>query len=144
MEGLKWDRGTSKPKQGSQFRKEAINVEGGTQGVWGVGDSKYHNPAPLCRLTGPKNEVEVIVNNEQVTTLVGSAAQISAVSMVFAKHHNLPFWQLQQRLDFEGSGGIDIPYIGCKFSYKFWVLKIITKIFWCSFKKIVVIQNVFQ
>ena len=32
--------------------------------------------------------------------------------MAFAKHHNFPIWQLQQLLDFEGFGGIDIPYIG--------------------------------
>ena len=112
LEGLKWGRGTFKPKQGSQFREETINVEGGTQGVWGVGDSKYHNPDPLCRLIGPKNEVEVVVNHEQVTALVDSGAQISAVSTAFAKCHNLPIWQLQQLLDFEGFGGVDIPYIG--------------------------------
>ena len=86
-------------------------MEGGTQGVWGVGDSKYHNPDPLCRLIGPKNKVEVVVNHEQVTALVDSGAQISAVAIAFAKCHNLPIWQLQQLLDFEGFGGIDIPYI---------------------------------
>ena len=77
-----------------------------------MGDSKYHNPDPLCRLIGPKNEIEVIVNNEQVTALVDSGAQLSAVSMAFAKCHNLPIWQLQQLLDFERFGGVDIPYIG--------------------------------
>ena len=46
-----------------------------------MGDSTYHNPDPLCRLIGPKNEVEVIVNDEQVTALVDSGAQICAVSM---------------------------------------------------------------
>ena len=88
------------------------NVEGEIQGAWGEGGSKYHNPDPLCRLIGPKKEVEVIVNNEQVTALVDSGAQISAVSMAFVKCHNLPIWQLQQLLDFEGFGGMDIPYIG--------------------------------
>ena len=34
------------------------------------------------------------------------------LSMVFAKHHGLPIWQLQQLLDFEGFGSMDIPYIG--------------------------------
>ena len=62
-------------------------------------------------MIGPKNEVEVIVNEEQVTTLVDSGAQILAVSMAFAKHHGLPIWQLQQLLDFEGFGGVDVPYI---------------------------------
>ena len=52
------------------------------------------------------------MNNEQVTALVDSGAQISAVSMAFVKCHGLPIWQLQQLLDFEGFGGVDIPYIG--------------------------------
>ena len=63
-------------------------------------------------MIGPKNEVKVIVNEQQVTTLVDSGAQISAVSIAFAKHHGLPIWQLQQLLDFEGFWGADIPYIG--------------------------------
>ena len=84
----------------------------GIQGAWGEGGSKYHNPDPLCQLIGPKNEVEVIVNDEQVTALVDSGAQISAVSMAFVKCHNLLIWQLQQLLDFEGFGGMGIPYIG--------------------------------
>ena len=32
--------------------------------------------------------------------------------MAFAKHHGLLIWQLQQLLEFEGFGGVDIPYIG--------------------------------
>ena len=63
-------------------------------------------------MIGPKNEVEVVVNDEQVIALVDSGAQISVVSITFVKHHNLPIWQLQQLLDFEGFGGVDIPYIG--------------------------------
>ena len=41
-----------------------------------------------------------------------SGAQISAISMEFVKRHDLPIFQLQQLLDFEGFGGVDIPYIG--------------------------------
>ena len=41
-----------------------------------------------------------------------SGAQISAISMDFVKRHGLPIIQLQQLLDLEGSGGVDIPYIG--------------------------------
>ena len=87
-------------------------MKGGTLWELGGGGSKYHNPDPLCRLIGPRNEVEVIVNDEQVTALVDFGAQISAVSMAFVKHHGLPIWQLQQLLDFEGFRGLDIPYIG--------------------------------
>ena len=62
----------------------------GDPGYLGEGDSKYHNPDPLCQLIGPKNEVEVIVNDERVTALVDSGVQISAVSMAFVKCNNLP------------------------------------------------------
>ena len=41
-----------------------------------------------------------------------SGAQISAISMEFVKRHDLSIFQLQQPLDFEGFGGVDIPYIG--------------------------------
>ena len=78
----------------------------------GVEGSHYHNPDPLCRLIGPRNEVEVIVNDEQVTALVDSGAQISIISMAFAKCHELLIWQGQQLLDFKGFAGVDIPYIG--------------------------------
>ena len=63
-------------------------------------------------MIGPKNEVEVVINDEWIIALVDSGVQISAVSMAFVKCHNLPIWQLQQLLDFEGFGGVDIPYIG--------------------------------
>ena len=39
-------------------------------------------------------------------------AQILAISMEFIKRHKLPIFQLQQLLDFEGFGGVDIPNIG--------------------------------
>ena len=32
--------------------------------------------------------------------------------MEFVRRHDLPIFQLQQLLDFEGFGGVDIPYIG--------------------------------
>ena len=96
-------------------------------------------------MIGPKNEVEVVVNDEWVTALVDSGAQISAVSMAFVKHHNLPIWQLQQLLDFEGFGGVDISYIGyTQIQLQIPGIKITIRIFWYSFKKIAVIQNKFQ
>ena len=76
--------------------------------------------------------------------MVDSGSQISAVSMAFAKLHNLPIWQLQQLLDFKGFGGVDIPYIGYTQiqlqipgvkNYHKYILVFIQK---------VVIQNMFQ
>ena len=82
------------------------------EGTKGEEESRYHNPDLLHRLTGPRNEINVVVNEEPVKGLVDSGAQISAISMQFVKRHNLPIFQLQQLLDFEGFGGVDIPYIG--------------------------------
>ena len=79
LEGLKRDRGTSKPSQGSQPSKKSVREEGTAVEAWGEGESRYHNPEPLCWLIGPRNEVEVIVNDEQVTALVDSGAQISCL-----------------------------------------------------------------
>ena len=112
MEDPKWGWGTSKPRQGFQPDEKSINEGGNTEGAWGEGGFRYHNPDPLCRLIGPQNKVKVIVNDEQVTALVDSGAQISTVSMAFVEHHGLPIWQLQQLLDFEGFGGVEVPYIG--------------------------------
>ena len=81
-------------------------------GTKGGGESRYHNPDPLHRLIGPRNEINAIVNEETVKGLVDSGAQISAISLDFVKRHKLPIFQLQQLLDFEGFGGVDIPYIG--------------------------------
>ena len=82
------------------------------EGTKGRGESRYHNQDLLHRLIGPRNEINVVVNEEPVKGLVDSGAQISAISMGFVKRHGLPIYQLQQLLDFEGFGGVDIPYIG--------------------------------
>ena len=82
------------------------------KGTKGAGESRYHNPDLLHRLIGPRNEINIVVDEELVKGLVNSGAQISAISMEFVKRHNLPIFQLQQLLDFEGFGGVDIPYIG--------------------------------
>ena len=82
------------------------------EGIKGEGESRYHNPDPLHQLIGPRNEISVIVSEEPVKGLVDSGAQISAISIEFVKRHDLPIFQLQQLLDFEGFGGVDILCIG--------------------------------
>ena len=83
------------------------------EGIKGGGKSRYHNPDPLHQLIGSRNEINVTINEEPVKGLVDSGAQISAISMEFVKRHDLPIFQLQQLLDFEGFGRVDILYIGC-------------------------------
>ena len=45
-------------------------------------------------------------------SLLDSGAKISAISMEFVKRHDMPTFQLQRLLYFEGFGGVEIPYIG--------------------------------
>ena len=87
-------------------------VNGVIEETKGGGESRYHNPDLLHQLIGPRSKINVVVNEEPVKGLVDSGAQISAISMKFVKRHGLPIFQLQQLLDFEGFGGVDIPYIG--------------------------------
>ena len=55
------------------------------EGTKGGGESTYHNPDPLHRLIGPRNEINIVVNEEPVKGLVDSGAQISDISMEFVK-----------------------------------------------------------
>ena len=88
--GINW-----RALSGSQQGKETVKNEGKEENLgWGAEGSRYDNPDPLCRLIGPRNGVEVIVNDERVIALVESGSQISAISMAFAKCHGLPIWQL--------------------------------------------------
>ena len=49
--------------EGSQLSSMSESRGQGNKGGWGEGGSWYYNPDPLCRLIGPKNEVQVVVND---------------------------------------------------------------------------------
>ena len=106
----KWSRATS--KRGERLQGQQGTVDGVIEGTKGGGGSRHHNLDLLHRLIGPRNEINVVVNEEPVKGLVDTGAQISAISMELVKRHDLPIFQLQQQLDFEGFGGVDIPCTG--------------------------------
>ena len=110
LEEPKQSQATS--KRGERLQGRQQTVDGVIEGTKGGRESRYHNPDLLHQLIGPRNKIHVVVNEELVKGLVDSGAQISAISMEFVKRHDLPIFQLQQLLDFEGLGGVDIPYIG--------------------------------
>ena len=72
----------------------------------------YHNLDPLGRLVGEANESKVIVEGQETRTLLDSGSQLSAISWTWVKKLNLEPKQLQYILQIEGSGGLEVPYLG--------------------------------
>ena len=72
----------------------------------------YHNPYPLGRLVGEANESKVIVEGQEASALLDSGSQLSAISWTWVKKLNLELKQLQSILWIEGSGNLEIPYLG--------------------------------
>ena len=64
------------------------------------------------RLIGPLNESSVSLEGKTITALIDSGAQLSGISHKFAKQLKLKIHHLNTLLDIEGTGGIDVPYLG--------------------------------
>ena len=75
----------------------------------------YHNPDPIARLIGKRNESLIIVDGEEYPGLLDSGAQMSTITITItisqAKKMGLKIQSLESMLDIEGGGGIAIPYI---------------------------------
>ena len=72
----------------------------------------YHNPDPIARLIGIRNESLMIVEEDEYPGLLDSGAQMSTITISQAKNMGLKIQSLENMLDIEGGGGIAIPYIG--------------------------------
>ena len=72
----------------------------------------YHNPDPLGRLVGEVNESKVIVEGQETRALLDSGSQLSSIPWTWVKKLNLEPKQLQSILQIEGSGGLQVPYLG--------------------------------
>ena len=72
----------------------------------------YHNPDPLFRLVGEANETTVLVEGQEARALIDCGSQLSAISLAWVKKLNLKPQQLQSLLQIEGSGGLEVPYLG--------------------------------
>ena len=72
----------------------------------------YHNPDPLFRLVGNANESTAIVEDQEARALLDSGSQLSAISLAWVKKLNLKPQELWSILQIEGSGGLDVPYLG--------------------------------
>ena len=72
----------------------------------------YYNPDPLGRLVGEVNESKVIVEGQETKALLDSGSQLLSISWSWVKKLILEPKQLQSILQIEGSGGLEVPYLG--------------------------------
>ena len=72
----------------------------------------YHNPDPLFQLVGEADESTVMVEGQEARALLDSGSQLSAILLEWVKKLNLKLQQLQSILQIEGSGELEVPYLG--------------------------------
>ena len=72
----------------------------------------YHNPDPSGRLVGEADKSNVIVEGWETRALLDSGSQLLAISWAWVKELNLKPQQFQSILQIEGSGGLEVPYLG--------------------------------
>ena len=72
----------------------------------------YHNPDPLGRLVGEVNESKVIIEGQEMRAFLDTGSQLLSISWTWVKKLNLEPKQLQSILQIEGSGGLEVPYLG--------------------------------
>ena len=72
----------------------------------------YHNLDPLFRLVGEVNETTVLVEGQEASACIDSGTQLSSISLAWVKKLNLKPQQLWYILQIEGSGGLDVHYLG--------------------------------
>ena len=69
----------------------------------------YYNPNPVARLVGPKNETQVIFEGYELTALIDTGAQISAISESLACQAKLEIRDLGGLLTLEQFSGAEAP-----------------------------------
>ena len=73
---------------------------------------RYHNPEPIVRLIGKRNESKIIVDGKEYPGFLDAGAQMSTITISQARKMKHKIKSLDKLLDIEGSGGISVPYIG--------------------------------
>ena len=109
LEGVKWVPGPSRNSRNHPKiqQKQVMKSERFLSEV-----DLYHNLDPLFRLVGEPNESEVFIDDGKVAALIDSWVQLSSISISLAKMLELKVKSLRTILDFEGTVGLTIPYLG--------------------------------
>ena len=70
----------------------------------------YYNPSPWVRILGRANETEI--DGVISKALMDSGAMISMMSKEYCDKHEYEMQPLDPLVPIEGSGGVDVPYLG--------------------------------
>ena len=70
------------------------------------------NPDPIAHLVGHSNEAPVIVDRQEMMSLIDLDSQVSSIGSQFCGDLVLQIQPLGLLLELEGTGGSTIPYLG--------------------------------
>ena len=73
---------------------------------------EYYNPNPWVRIIGRPNETEFEIDGKISKTLMDSGVMISMMSKGYCDEHSYEIQPLDRMVPIEGSGGVDVPYLG--------------------------------
>ena len=92
--------------------KGGININGQLKQAELVTGPDYYYPNPWVRILGRANESEIEIDGEISKALIDSGAIISMMSKEYYDKHEYDIHPLDQLVPIEGSGGVDVPYLG--------------------------------
>ena len=73
---------------------------------------EYYNPNPWVKILGRANETEIEIDGKVSKALIDSGAMISMMSRGYCDKHWYEMQPLDRLVPIEGSGGMDVPYLG--------------------------------
>ena len=73
---------------------------------------EYYNPNPWARILGRANQTEIKIDGVISKALIDSSAMILMMSKGYCDEHWYEIQPLGQLVPIEGSGGVDVPYLG--------------------------------
>ena len=71
----------------------------------------FLNPDPIAHPLGCSNEAPVVIDRQEVTTLIDLGAQVLSISAQFCEELTMHIQPLHQLLQLEGMGAAVIPYL---------------------------------
>ena len=104
--------GTTLDRKAGDYTRRAMELLLGACGSRPRELREYHNPDPLSRLLGRRNESKIFINEQEVTSLLEGGAECSSISSEYCKEQGIPIYPLDDLLRLTGTGGHDIPYLG--------------------------------
>ena len=104
--------GTTLDRKAGDYTRRAVELLLGACGSRPRELREYHNPDPLSRLLGRRNESKIFINEQEVTSLLDGGADCSSISSEYCKKQGIPIYPLDDLLRLTGTGGHDIPYLG--------------------------------